>query len=216
MGTFMYSVFTALGVCLIGGGLALQILYVEHHINDTEQTYIPLHDGSIILNTLVVCYLLFSLMYYRPYSSDMSMAVAVLSLLSGLAMEIYFSQFGESPALQALSYTFAVLNALVRLYILITVRCGSATSSIPDLIKQLSKEVKNSGQSADNVAKAVKADLGAQSSDVPDPTQIWNRVQSMAGADFKKIPDPELARAIKDQIQKALGVPPREPRGGRR
>jgi hypothetical protein len=131
-------------------------------------------------------------------------------------MEIYFSQFGESPALQALSYTFAVINALVRLYILITVRCGSATTSIPDLIKQLSKEVKNSGQSADNVARAVKADLGAQSTDVPDPSLLWNRVQSMAGADFKKIPDPELAKAIKDQIQKALGVPPREPRGGRR
>lgn len=212
----MYSVFTALGVCLIGGGLALQILYIEHHINDTDQTYIPHQIASIILNTLVVCYLLFSLMYYRPYSSDMSMAAAVLSLLSGLAMEIYFSQFGESPALQALSYTFAIVNALVRLYILITVRCGSATTSIPDLIKQLSKEVKNSGQSADNVARAVKADLGAQSTDVPDPSLLWNRVQSMAGADFKKIPDPELAKAIKDQIQKALGVPPREPRGGRR
>lgn len=211
----MYSVFTALGVCLIGGGLALQILYIEHHIND-EQNYIPHQIASIILNTLVVCYLLFSLMYYRPYSSDMSMAAAVLTLLTGLAMEIYFAQFGESPALQALSYIFAVANALLRLYILITVRCGSATSSIPDLIKQLSKEVKNSGQSADNVARAVKADLGAQSSDVPDPSLLWNRVQSMAGADFKKISDPELTKAIKDQIQKALGVPPREPRGGRR
>lgn len=215
MGTFMYSVFTALGVCLIGGGLALQILYIENYIND-DQNYVPHQFASMILNTLVVCYLLFSLMYYRPYSSDMSMAAAVLSLLIGLAMEIYFAQFGESTPLKAVSYTFAVVNALVRLYILITVRCGSATSSIPDLIKQLSKEVKNSGQSADNVAKAVKADLGAQSSDVPDPIQTWNRVQSMAGADFKKIPDPELARAIKDQIQKALGVPPREPRGGRR
>jgi hypothetical protein len=144
------------------------------------------------------------------------MAIAVLSLLIGLAMEIYSTQFDESPAYQGLSYTFAVLNALVRLYILITVRCGSATSSIPDLIKQLSKEVKNSGQSADNVARAVKADLGSQSSDIPDPTQTWNRVQSMAGADFKKISDPELAKTIKEQIQKALGVPPREPRGGRR
>ena len=215
MGTFMYSVFTALGVCLIGGGLALQILYIENYQNDF-QNYVPHQFASIILNTLVVCYLLFSLMYYRPYSSDMSMAAAVLALLIGLAMEIYSTQFDESPTLQGLSYTFAVLNALVRLYILITVRCGSATSSIPDLIKQLSKEVKNSGQSADNVARAVKADLGAQSTDVPDPSLLWNRVQSMAGADFKKIPDPELAKAIKDQIQKALGVPPREPRGGRR
>jgi type III secretory pathway component EscU len=215
MGTFMYSVFTALGVCLIGGGLALQILYIENYQNDF-QNYVPHQFASIILNTLVVCYLLFSLMYYRSYSSDMSMAVAVLALLIGLAMEIYSTQFDESPTLQGLSYTFAVLNALIRLYILITVRCGSATSSIPDLIKQLSKEVKNSGQSADNVAKAVKADLGAQSSDIPDPTQTWNRIQSMVGADFKKIPDAELAKSIKDQIQKALGLPPKEPKGGRR
>lgn len=185
----MYSVFTALGVCLIGGGLALQILYIENYQNDF-QNYLPHQFASIILNTLVVCYLLFSLMYYRPYSSDMSMAAAVLTLLIGLAMEIYSTQFDESPVYQGLSYTFAVLNALVRLYILITVRCGSATTSIPDLIKQLSREVKNSGQSADNVAKAVKADLGAQSSDLPDPTQTWNRVQSMVGADLKKFQIP--------------------------
>lgn len=88
MGTFMYSVFTALGVCLIGGGLALQILYIENYQNDF-QNYVPHQFASIILNTLVVCYLLFSLMYYRSYSSDMSMAAAVLSLLIGLAMEIF-------------------------------------------------------------------------------------------------------------------------------
>ena len=134
----------------------------------------------------------------------------------GLVGQIYLTNFGESDVGKGFAYTFAGINALTRLYLLIAVRCDSYLTTIPELIKQLSKEVKNSGQSVDSVARAVKADLGAQSSDVPDPIQTWNRVQSMVGADLKKIPDPELAKSIKDQIQKALGVPPREPRGGRR
>ena len=141
---------------------------------------------------------------------------SITILLLGLVGEIYLTNFGESDVGKGFAYTFAGINALTRLYLLIAVRCDSYLTTIPELIKQLSKEVKNSGQSVDSVARAVKADLGAQSSDVPDPIQTWNRVQSMVGADLKKIPDPELAKSIKDQIQKALGVPPREPRGGRR
>jgi hypothetical protein len=208
--------FTAFGVILIGVGLALQVLYIEQEINKQDNSYLPMQIASILINSLVVVYLLISITFYRPYQSNFGLFGSITILLLGLVGEIYLTNFGESDVGKGFAYTFAGINALTRLYLLIAVRCDSYLTTIPELIKQLSKEVKNSGQSVDSVARAVKADLGAQSSDVPDPIQTWNRVQSMVGADLKKIPDPELAKSIKDQIQKALGVPPREPRGGRR
>jgi|UniRef100_A0A6C0LAK9 hypothetical protein len=214
--SFTYSMFTAFGVILIGVGLALQVLYIEQEINKQDNSYLPMQIASILINSLVVVYLLISITFYRPYQSNFGLFGSITILLLGLVGEIYLTNFGESDVGKGFAYTFAGINALTRLYLLIAVRCDSYLTTIPELIKQLSKEVKNSGQSVDSVARAVKADLGAQSSDVPDPIQTWNRVQSMVGADLKKIPDPELAKSIKDQIQKALGVPPREPRGGRR
>jgi len=214
--SFTYSMFTAFGVILIGVGLALQVLYIEQEINKQDNSYLPMQIASILINSLVVVYLLISITFYRPYQSNFGLFGSITILLLGLVGEIYLTNFGESDVGKGFAYTFAGINALTRLYLLIAVRCDSYLTTIPELIKQLSKEVKNSGQSVDSVARAVKADLGAQSSDVPDPVQTWNRVQSMVGADLKKIPDPELAKSIKDQIQKALGVPPREPRGGRR
>jgi len=214
--SFTYSMFTAFGVILIGVGFALQVLYIEQEINKQDNSYLPMQIASILINSLVVVYLLISITFYRPYQSNFGLFGSITILLLGLVGEIYLTNFGESDVGKGFAYTFAGINALTRLYLLIAVRCDSYLTTIPELIKQLSKEVKNSGQSVDSVARAVKADLGAQSSDVPDPIQTWNRVQSMVGADLKKIPDPELAKSIKDQIQKALGVPPREPRGGRR
>ena len=214
--SFTYSMFTAFGVILIGVGLALQVLYIEQEINKQDNSYLPMQIASILINSLVVVYLLISITFYRPYQSNFGLFGSITILLLGLVGEIYLTNFGESDVGKGFAYTFAGINALTRLYLLIAVRCDSYLTTIPELIKQLSKEVKNSGQSVDSVARAVKADLGAQSSDVPDPSQLWNKVQSMAGADFKKITDPDLAKSIKDQIQKALGVPPRDPRGGRR
>jgi hypothetical protein len=213
-----YTMFTALGVCLIGAGLAFQILYIEHNQND-ELGYLPHQIVSIIFNTTVVLYLLFNLMVYRPFESQMAIGGSLLALLAGFAMEIYSTQFTVSPAMQGVSYAFAGINALVRLYLLISIRCGSYTTSIPDAVKRLLDAAKVDPRlpGADKVASAVAREVasqGAQVSEV-DPQRLYGNIMSGLGS---LIPEDKRNEA-KDAVKKGLGLPvgrPQAPQGGRR
>jgi hypothetical protein len=217
MNQALYSLFTALGVCLVGAGLAFQILYIENNQND-EINYLPHQVMSILTSSIVVSYLVFNLLFFRPWSSLFNIGISSFLLIVGLTLEIFFMQFNVTPVTQGFAYAFAGLNALIRLFILISIRCGSYTSSIPEVLRKFLDESSKVGMPSGEASKKLAADLKAQADQVSDidPAQLWNKIQSMAGADFKKIPDPDLAKTIKDQIQKALGVPPRDPRGGRR
>jgi hypothetical protein len=201
-----YTAFTAVGVCLIGAGLAFQILYIEHNQND-DLGYLPHQIVSIIFNTVVVIYLLFNMMFYRPFESPLSIGVATMALLIGFALEIYSTQFSVSPAMQGASYAFAGLNAIIRLYLLISVRCGSYASSIPDLIRSIPKVAEKSGISTNQVLK----DIGAQASDV-DPQRLYGNIMSGLGS---LIPDDKRAEA-KDAVKKGLGLPVGRPQQGGR
>jgi hypothetical protein len=210
--------FTALGVCLIGAGLAFQILYIEHNQND-DLGYLPHQIVSIIFNTVVVLYLLFNLMVYRPFESQIAIGGSLLALLAGFAMEIYSTQFTVSPAMQGVSYAFAGINALVRLYLLISIRCGSYTTSIPDAVKRLLDAAKVDPRlpGADKVASAVAREVasqGAQVSEV-DPQRLYGNIMSGLGS---LIPEDKRNEA-KDAVKKGLGLPvgrPQAPQGGRR
>ena len=213
-----YTMFTALGVCLIGAGLAFQILYIEHNQND-DLGYLPHQIVSIIFNTVVVLYLLFNLMVYRPFESQIAIGGSLLALLAGFAMEIYSTQFTVSPAMQGVSYAFAGINALVRLYLLISIRCGSYTTSIPDAVKRLLDAAKVDPRlpGADKVASAVAREVasqGAQVSEV-DPQRLYGNIMSGLGS---LIPEDKRNEA-KDAVKKGLGLPvgrPQAPQGGRR
>jgi len=216
MATFGYTLFTALGVCLIGAGLAFQILYIEHNQND-DLGYLPHQIVSIIFNTTVVLYLLFNLMVYRPFESQIAIGASLVALLVGLALEIYSTQFSVSPAMQGASYAFAGVNALVRLYLLISVRCGSYTTSIPDAVKKLldAARVDPKLPGADKVANAVAKEVaaqGAQASDV-DPQRLYQNIMSGLGS---LVPDDKRNEA-KDAVKRGLGLPVGKPQqGGRR
>jgi len=216
MATFGYTLFTALGVCLIGAGLAFQILYIEHNQND-DLGYLPHQIVSIIFNTTVVLYLLFNLMVYRPFESQIAIGASLVALLVGLALEIYSTQFSISPTMQGASYAFAGVNALVRLYLLISVRCGSYTTSIPDAVKKLldAARVDPKLPGADKVANAVAKEVaaqGAQASDV-DPQRLYQNIMSGLGS---LVPDDKRNEA-KDAVKRGLGLPVGRPQqGGRR
>lgn len=214
--SFMYSVFTAFGVCLIGVGLALQILYIENHIND-DNNYLPHQLASIAINTLVVCYLLFTIMFYRPYSSPLSMGAALIGLLGGLAIEITTSQWAETPAIQGLSYTFAGINALIRLYILISVRCDQYLTTIPNLVNQIVKQSKETGQSVDKVVSTVSTELKSQGEQLStvDPMRLYQNVMSNLGSVISDLPE-DKKNAARDAVRKAVGAPPRNTQGGRK
>jgi len=211
-----YTAFTALGVCLIGAGLAFQILYIEHNQND-DLGYLPHQIVSIIFNTVVVVYLLFNLMIYRPFESQIAIGVSTLALLVGFALEIYSTQFSVSPAMQGVSYAFAGVNALVRLYLLISVRCGSYATSIPDAVKKLLEAAKVDPRlpGADKVAAAVAKEVSAQGDQVAaiDPQRLYQSIMSNLGS---LLPD-EKRNEAKDAVKKGLGLPTGRPQqAGRR
>jgi len=211
-----YTAFTALGVCLIGAGLAFQILYIEHNQND-ELGYLPHQIVSIIFNTVVVVYLLFNLMIYRPFESQIAIGVSTLALLVGFALEIYSTQFSVSPAMQGVSYAFAGVNALVRLYLLISVRCGTYATSIPDAVNRLLAAAKVDPRlpGADKVAAAVAKEVTAQGDQVAaiDPQRLYQSIMSNLGS---LLPD-EKRNEAKDAVKKGLGLPTGRPQqAGRR
>jgi len=219
--SFMYSLFTAFGVILIGTGLALQVLYIEQEINKEDNSYLPMQIASILINTLVVVYLLISITFYRPYQSNFGLFGSISVLLLGLAGEIYLTNFGENAIGKAFAYTFAGINALTRLYLLIAVRCDSYLTTIPGLVNEISKQAKNSGQSVDKVAAALSKELtnqGAQLSTV-DPDNLKNNLFGQINNDWvtllrsSSLSD-EDKKKMDERFRSRFDKPPRQ--GGRR
>jgi hypothetical protein len=219
--SFMYSFFTAFGVILIGAGLALQVLYIEQEINKEDNSYLPMQIASILINTLVVVYLLISITFYRPYQSNFGLFGSISVLLLGLAGEIYLTNFGENDIGKAFAYTFAGINALTRLYLLIAVRCDSYLTTIPGLVNEISKQAKNTGQSVDKVAAALSKELtnqGAQLSTV-DPDNLKNNLFGQINNDWvtllrsSSLSDDDKKK-IDERFRSRFDKPPRQ--GGRR
>ena len=217
-----YTVFTGVGVCLIGAGLAFQILYIERNQND-DLGYLPHQIVSIIFNTVVVAYLLFNLMVYRPFESQVAIGVSTMALLVGFALEIYSTQFTVSPAMQGVSYAFAGINALVRLFLLISVRCGSYATSIPDAVRKLLDAAKVDPRlpGADKVAAAVAREVASQGDQVAsvDPENIKRNIFGAVNNDWLELlknstlPE-EKKKALDDRFRAKFGKRPME--GGRR
>jgi len=203
---FSYSLFTAFGVCLIGTGLALQILYIENY-QDNFDTYLPHQFASLGINTLIVCYLMFVIVFYRPSNSSVAIAGTVMLLLIGLMAEIYANQFEATPTAKVFEYLIAGVNALIRLYILISVRCDQALTTIPQLIKAVPEVAKSVGKPVTEVVR----DVGAQAQDI-DLNRLYGNVMSGLGS----IVPEERKNDARDIVKKALGLPPRVQQGGRR
>lgn len=215
--SFMYSFFTAFGVILIGTGMALQVLYIEEEINKEDNSYIPMQIASILINSLVVAYLLISITFYRPYETNFALFGSTLVLLMGLVGEIYLTNFGESNVGKGFAYTFAVINALVRLYLLIAVRCNSYLTTIPGLVNEISKQAKSTGQSVDKVVSTVSKELANQGEQLTtvDPMNIYRNVMTGLGSVISDLPE-DKKNAARDAVRKGVGAPPRNTQGGRR
>jgi hypothetical protein len=207
----LYTFFTALGVILIGTGLALQVLYIQNDINkgDSDYSYLPMQAASITINTLIVAYLMFSVSFFRPYSSSFQIGLWIILMMAGLAFEIYLTNFNETPIQQGLSYTFAGINAALRLYLLISVRCDRPLSTIEGIINAVPQVAKAVGKSSQEIVR----DIGAQASDV-DPMRTYQNVMSNLGSIISDLPD-DKKNAAKDAVRKGVGAPPRQ-QGGRK
>ena len=209
---FWYTFFTSFGVALVGTGLALQVLYIQNDINkpDNDQSYMTMQIGSILINSLIVAYLLTSISFFRPYESAYKIGFTVIILLLGLAAEIYLTNFRETDYEIFLSYSFAGINALLRLYLLISIRCDKPLSTIESIINAVPQVAKNAGKPVQEVVR----DIGAQASNV-DFNNVYNKFLDI----LRKTDLTDEERLRKNNDFRALwGKTPLEPKtqGGRR
>ena len=197
---------------MIGGALALQILYIKN--NQNTDAYLPHQVSAVVMDTLVVVYLMFVVAFYRPYNNPIQAGIAVSLLIIGLGVEIFFTQFELNVATTWLSYFLAATNSMIRLFILVQVRCNSSASTIAELTREIIQTAKATGTPVAETAKAAAAPLVSI-----DPQNIWlpfTSALSNLTLDADPVKDREIKSKLKDETRtKVFGLPPRE-RGGRR
>jgi hypothetical protein len=206
---FGYSLFTAFGVILIGIGMACQILYI-----DIEEGYKAGNDGTsqmfqygaLVVNTTVVIYLLFVLMYYRPFDNPVTLALFTIFLIGGMALELYLISFDITDNNAKIGeYILTGFNVLLRLYLLIAVRCNSALTSIPQLMRAIPKLAEKTGTTTNQVVRAI----GAEAAGV-DPNQLFQQIMSNMGGFISE----EKKGEAREAARRVAGLPPKQ--GGRR
>jgi len=208
MANWLYSVSTLVGILMIGGSLALQILYIKN--NQASDDYFPHQVASVAMDTLVVGYLMAVMVYFRPYSSAVETGVAVILLMVGLGLEIFSTQWNLTAATTWGGYMLAAGNSLIRLFILVQTRCESPRSTVAGLIGEVVKVAKDTGRPVSDVAKAVAEPLASIA-----PENIYGKIASLLGPELSGLPADKIS-SIKDAIKKGVGLQPREPKGGRR
>lgn len=192
--------FTTLGVLLLACAFALQILYVmaaeeKESTEQIEEYQIP----AGIINGLVVVYILYSIVYYRPYKSPGVMTTILFLLIAGTIAEIYLSIYEKDMPNAIATYFILGVNVLLRLYVIIDIHCDAPLTSIPELVGQLAKPIVQ----AMPAAPTPSADL----------MPLYGRV-IQAITDLRGDRSDEQWRAVKDSVRNALGLTAKT--GGRR
>jgi len=184
--------FTTLGVLLLACAFALQILYVmaaeaKESTEQIEEYQIP----AGIINGLVVVYILYSIVYYRPYKSPGVMTTILFLLIAGTIAEIYLSIYEKDMPSAIATYFVLGVNVLLRLYVIIDIHCDAPLTTIPELVGQLAKPIVQ----AMPAAPAPSADL----------MPLYGRV-IQAITDLRGDRSDEQWRAVKDSVRNALGL----------
>jgi hypothetical protein len=198
-----YTILTVMGVILLGGSFGMNMIYLASDMQGANRT--GLQVGSTAINTCVVAYLIFNIIYYRPYTEQWIMFLAGIVLVAGFMFEIYFTVIPLDNVGSGFAYAVAVLNAIARLYILIGIRCSSAQSTIPGLVGEVVKAVKPAVEASKNVGR----ELGTM-----DLQNIYSRIVGSPGIQrwFRELNEDERADQ-KMHLKQALGLeakPPRE------
>ena len=213
MAAWHYTFATLLGIWLIGGSLALQILYIKN--NQSSDDYYPHQIASVVIDTIVVAFLMGTLIYYRPYSSAVSTGVTVSLLMVGLGLEIFSTQWEQTQSTTVGGYFLATINSLIRLYIFVQTRCEKPLSTAFDITREIVETARKTGKPVADLAKEVAAPLATT-----DLDNILNRVRGLVDSLVSKttLTDDEK-REKRHKLLEIFGKEPREPRepkGGRR
>jgi hypothetical protein len=212
MSGWMYSATTVFGILLIGAALAMSVIYIQQYENN-EQTYYGFQIASVGVSSLIVLYIIVTIAFFRPYNNFAYMFATSLLLVAGLALEIVFDQLTLDNEGKIVGvYMLAGVNALLRLFLLIQVRCDEPLTTIGELIKQAEKVASKTGQPVKDVAKQIAGPLATV-----DPQNAWKKFSEVLGS-LKLVDDETVNRDIKNKIKdetrnKVFDLPAR---GGRR
>lgn len=201
-----YSAATVFGVVMIGVALALSGVYIQNYQSD-DKTYFGFQIASVIMSTFIVLYVVVTIAFFRPYTSFLYTFGSVALLVGGLATEIIFDQAtpdndGKTVGL----FMLAGLNALIRLFLLIQVRCDEPLTSIGDVLNRIKRDTEKVGAPAKEVLKEISGPLSTI-----DAYKISNDLGNKLGV----IDLGDKKSQVKDAIREALGLPPKQ-KGGRR
>jgi hypothetical protein len=148
-----YSAATVFGVILIGAALALSIIYIQNYQED-EKTYYGFQIGSVAMSTFIVLYIVVTIAFFRPYSSFAYTFGSVAVLVGGLATEIIFDQATPDNEGKKIGlYMLAGINSLVRLFLLIQVRCDEPLTSIGDVLNRIKRDTEKVGAPVKDIIK---------------------------------------------------------------
>ena len=213
MSGWMYSAGTVFGILLIGAALAMSVIYIQQYENNDE-TYYGFQIASVFVSSFIVLYIIVTIAFFRPYNSFTYMFLSCLLLVGGLAAEIIFDQAALNNEGKFIgAYMLAGINSLLRLYLLIQVRCDEPLTTVADLVRQAGKVAAKSNQPIKDVVKQISGPLATIEVD-----NAWNKFTSLLSS-LKLADDEEKDRDIKRKLKeeartKVFDRPPSQ-RGGR-
>jgi hypothetical protein len=135
-----HTFYTVGGVALLGSSFGMNMLYLNTKAEGSSRTLWQF--GSATINTAIVCYLMFNIIFFRPYSSEIQMFLVGSLLLVGFILEVYFTVVPLEQVGSGLAMALSVINAIIRLFVLVGIRCATAKSTIPGLVGDVVKAVK--------------------------------------------------------------------------
>ena len=215
------SLFTSLGVILLGGALALQILYLyteaeveqEGASKEAINSNTAYQYSAMAGNVLVLIYMLSYLIYIRPYSSGMAILGWTIAIIGGTTAEFYLSVYDYKGPILPLTYVVVVVNFLLRLYLFVDINCPVPITSIPKLLAETASAV---SKPITETSKAVGKELESV-----DAGAAYKNISSKLESVFQKLSiTGESARDIRNNIRVSMGLPPKDVQapkvGGRR
>lgn len=192
---------TVVGVITLGGAFGLNILYLT--LQDKPQPdQITMGTFGGIFNVAVVFWLIWIIIFKNPYAAKWKSAAIISALLIGWVVEVYFlaSDPEFNTKYSMFSYGILSLNTILRLVVLISVRCNTTV--------------------VQTVIKTATAAATADSTGL-DMSKIWDRAFGQYNTllrDSGKTEDERLE--LVNKFRGIFNMPPKEPRpvreGGRR
>ena len=203
-------IITCLGIMILAGALALQILFLNAADNeggkgDYQQYQIP----AAIMNALIVIYLLFYIIYYRPYTSGSIIALVSFVLVVGYITETYLSVYEQQYPNIIGTYFVVTVNAMIRLYMLVQVHCDKPLTSIPRVLEEAARVATVAAKPISDASRPVGKDLATI-----DPERAYGNVLNAISQTLQSVGatlTDEQKVEMKSKIASAVGKTPKIP-----